>query len=90
MTEAIKQWVIQQSQFAGNRSCDHAETVETYFGEGLTRGIEIAEGFAEWVDDSPYYKFGQNSWLHVGDSQTSFTTSQLLEKYIESKEEGKR
>jgi hypothetical protein len=96
MSEAIKAWIKRQSENAGNASCDNAETVEYYFGQGLEKGIEIAEGFAEY--SKHWYLLKKYIWVPPDKGNVPFeelkpedmlTTSQLLEKYlltIENKE----
>lgn len=61
--------------------------IEHGYSLGLTKGIEIAEGFAEWVDDN-YLQEVKGQWYSLGlkkdERAEFFTTSQLLEKYLET------
>lgn len=86
MTEKIKQWVsdeaVKMATMPGFTGEVVHQNVQLGAISGLSKGIEIAQGFAEWQDDSPYYKFGPNNWKHLEDGQPNVTTSQLLEMYL--------
>lgn len=102
MTESIKQWIDKQSEVEaiyepkyGGKDHSGYDTMMKYevnyermdaFSNGLTKGIEIAEGFAEWVDGYHYYIFSPNNWKSVVESEPNLTTSQLLEKYLKTLE----
>lgn len=84
MTEAIKQWIADQAlkeypippKFIGPAN---AEMDRAAISSGLTKGIEIAEGFADWANQR--YTWVSANWWD-GDDDETFTTSQLLEKYL--------
>ncbi len=89
MTETIKQWIADQA--------DKVSTCEKINGEkfidgktrmpyrlGLEKGIEIAEGFAEWKEDNKWWFDNEViKWYQGSDHDSGLTTSQLLEKYIQ-------
>lgn len=81
MTEAIKQLIAYQAKFWLSKF-SHSSGKRVGYIMGLTKGIEIAEGFAEWVE-----KFSlpgkEGFWLLQGEDGV-LTTSQLLEKYLET------
>lgn len=88
MTEAIKQWISDQS--------DKVSTCEKINGEkfidgktrmpyrlGLEKGIEIAQGFAEWYPSEGWQNYdGHDRWINPSEGNSVLTTSQLLEKYL--------
>lgn len=90
MTEYIKQWIADES--------DRASTCEKITGEkfidgttrmpyrlGLEKGIEIAEGFLDWAETEQWYREDHDKkWYspHIGNE--GITTSQLLEKYLQT------
>lgn len=86
MTEAIKQWIQDQSN-------EELKTFSNSLGKivaykmGLSKGIEIAEGFAEWVCENysfvGYDKEGVSTWIIPGGPSKTFWKSDLLEKYLE-------
>lgn len=89
MTEAIKQWAYQKSRdyandkFPSGHVTAVAKTTE-HHEAGLSKGIEIAEGFAEWAEDGPYlYNAEEKLWKTFTIGDPPITTSQLLEKYLE-------
>lgn len=84
MTEAIKQWIEDEAVAYADYKPDDQE----HFSAGLRKGIEVAEGFAEWVDDKGYYNTfdegGRRMWATYNSGEESLTTSQLLEKYLQT------
>lgn len=99
MTEAIKQWIDEQSRNEaiyepkyGGKDHSGYDTMMKYevnyermdaYDNGLTKGIEIAEGgFTKWVawNYLPNTQF-DDIWFDKKDG-TPFTTSQLIEKYL--------
>lgn len=88
MTEAIKQLIAYQAKFWLSKF-SHSSGKRVGYIMGLTKGIEIAEGFAEFVDDYAYSKH-HNRWVQSDKmgfiefvtASNSFSTSQLLEKYL--------
>lgn len=98
MTDTIKQWIADQGNSYLKRLSSKAEltinSIDAHyavkdFSDGLSKGIEIAQGFAEWIDDY-YFIERTKKWMLVDDNfyETTtesklFTTSQLLEKYIQ-------
>lgn len=93
MTESIKQWIADQAieiakvpAFSGGERVSYERQLAAI--SGLTKGIEIAEGFAEWVEDL-YIQDFKGKWYLYEDfpgrdyNKVEFlTTSQLLEKYL--------
>lgn len=83
MTEAIKQWIADEAVV----KYGYQPNEQDIFAAGLTKGIEIAEGFAEWLDDN-YLQEEKGKWYSLGLKKDEipeyFTTSQLLEKYLET------
>lgn len=86
MTEAIKQWIKDQA-VKGLDAFSSSQVKMIGFSMGLEKEIEIAEGFAEWVDDN-YLQEVKGQWYSLGlkkdERAEFFTTSQLLEKYLET------
>lgn len=83
MTEAIKQWIADQCDNAAPNTGKKQDFVRrAQYSAGVHKGIEIAAGFGEWVDGSPYFLLGPNNWENVSSDQPNLTTSQLLEKYL--------
>lgn len=80
MTEATEKWIQSEAaDFAG------AEYTQDIFICGLTKGIEIAEEFPEWADDERYiWDRKKRKYVASWDNYSEFTTSQLLEKYLET------
>lgn len=75
------------------QSDGHDAVVERAFGDGLTKGLEIAGGFAEWSTSSGYMKlhngYGATLWIHVNSNSSAFTTAELLSIYLTEKYEKK-
>lgn len=98
MTEAIKQWITDESenrfpilhitQNAGKNSRKN----QARFSEGLIKGIEITEGFAVWAAKNHWFRSLHNgdTWVEMKEPERElhqnrcFTTSQLLEKYLKT------
>lgn len=76
MTEAIKQWIERQCEGGNN----YPVNVKIGIRKGLTYGLLIAEGFAEWTQETGWHKSGE--WWFFG-SGIRATTSDLLKKYIQ-------
>lgn len=94
MTEAIKQWIADQTaatypDYQGPHEAVKSMVIECQKSctNGLTKGIEIAQGFAEWLDEL-YMQEEKGQWYAFGtlpdEPCALLTTSQLLEKYIQS------
>lgn len=82
MTEAIKQWIEEQLK-EDLKNFTPSPSKEYGYKVGLTKGIEIAEGFATFLS-SNYNPYATGKW--EGDGDTIFTTSQLLELYLKTLE----
>lgn len=80
MTEAIKQWIADQGQANSGWTGLLSDNSRTIYSSGLTKGIEIAEGFAEWITRRDI----QRSTIpkHYTYEGSTLTTSELLEKYL--------
>lgn len=92
MTEAVKQWIAEKALLIATSQGFSGSNVineKAQFGavQGLLKGIEIAEGFAEWIRDEGYTQSLRNldKWYKQPAKERTdyFTTSQLLEKYLE-------
>lgn len=79
MTEAIKHWMNEEMK----KEKVNNPRNQLYFSAGLTKGIEIAEGFPDWANQR--YTWVSANWWD-GDDDETFTTSQLLEKYLKTLE----
>jgi hypothetical protein len=76
MTDAIKKWMqLEASDFYMSYDA------QDKFISGLTKGIELIEGYEKWKRLNRY-SLSQTGWWSPADINASFTTSQLLEKYI--------
>lgn len=76
MTEAIKQWIADNSA-GGSHPLEYSW--------GLTKGIEIAAGFTEWYPSEGWQNYdGHDRWINPSEGNSVLTTSQLLEKYLET------
>lgn len=85
MTEAIKQWIADEAQSNSGWTGLLSDNSRGIYYSGLTKGIEIAEGFAEWKEDNLWwFDCGSRTWLQGSDHDSEITTSQLLEKYIKT------
>lgn len=51
--------------------------------DGLTHGLEIATGFAEWCNMTWEYNAWDNKWESLLNRDT-YTTSELLNKYLDT------
>lgn len=88
MTESIKQWIKKQCDNAAPDTGRKPEFIKRFhYSAGLSKGIKIAEGFAEWVCENysfvGYDKEGVSTWIIPGDPSKTFWKSDLLEKYLD-------
>ena len=63
-----------RAKFISPRSVDEWDTSAEGFKNGLTKGLEIAKEFAEWLPD--------NRWRHTIAKAISQTTAELLSIYL--------
>lgn len=80
MTDNIKQWIEDEAV----ANYDYQPDEQDIFAKGLTKGIEIAIGFAEWHTSEDWVEYdGHDRWINPPNGNAVLTTSQLLEKYIQ-------
>ena len=81
MTPEIEKY-IQQEALSRYSSPYGKDTPETHaFIDGLTKGLEIAAGFAEWSAKEKF-TFSIKNELWVDNWLNKFTTSELLTIYL--------
>lgn len=59
---------------------------EENFADGLTKGLEIAEGFMKWVTNGDYQRYSNKNdiWINVVTNE-NVSTSELLTIFLTEK-----
>lgn len=81
MTESIKQWIAEQAKANAGWSGLLADNSRTIYSKGLSKGIEITEGFGPWAAKEGVMWNEETKKWHCPINGL-LTPSQLLEKYL--------
>ena len=76
---------VDNSKPVENNECSW-QVVDESFSDGLTKGLEIAEGFMKWVTNGDYQRYSNKNdiWINVVTNE-NVSTSELLTIFLTEK-----